>query len=66
MSDRQLIFYTRKSQNRWCPSVFKFPVIEKLTADYYTDALKQVDFPNYESFGDVNEAMKLIEIIFLS
>ena len=26
------------------------------TADYYKEALKQIDFPNYENFGDVNEA----------
>ena len=26
------------------------------TTDYYKEALKQIDFPNYEHFGDVNEA----------
>ena len=26
------------------------------TADYYKEALKQIGFPNYENFGDVNEA----------
>ena len=26
------------------------------TTDYCKDALKQVDFPNYENVGDVNEA----------
>ena len=27
-----------------------------LTADCYKEALKQVDFPDYGNFGDVNEA----------
>ena len=30
--------------------------MKNYTADYYKKALKQVDFPNYENFGDSNEA----------
>ena len=33
-----------------------FRSLENYTADYYKEALKQIDFPNYENFGDVNEA----------
>ena len=29
--------------------------MKNYTADYYKETLKQVDFPNYENFGDVNE-----------
>ena len=30
--------------------------MKNYTADYYKETLKQVDFPNYENVGDVNEA----------
>ena len=30
--------------------------MKNYSPDYYEEALKQVDFPNYERFGDVNEA----------
>ena len=30
--------------------------MKNYTTDYYKKALKQVDFPNYENFGDINEA----------
>ena len=30
--------------------------MKNYTADYCKETLKQVDFPNYENFGDVNEA----------
>ena len=30
--------------------------MKNYTADYYKEALKQTGFPNYENFGDVNEA----------
>ena len=33
-----------------------FCSLKNYTADYYKETLKQVDFPNYENFGDVNEA----------
>ena len=33
-----------------------FRSLKTYTADYYKEALQQVDFPNYENFGDVNEA----------
>ena len=32
-----------------------FRSLKNYTADYYNEALKQVDFPNYKNFGDVNE-----------
>ena len=42
--------------------------MKNYTADYYKETLKQADFPNYESFGDVNEAysnffLKLMAVI---
>ena len=30
--------------------------LKNYTADYYKETLKQVDFPNYQNFGDGNEA----------
>ena len=33
-----------------------FRSLKIYTADYYKEALQQVDFPNYENFGDINEA----------
>ena len=33
-----------------------FQSLKNYTADYYKETLQQVDFPNYENFGDVNEA----------
>ena len=47
VSDYQLIFCTRKISRIKTGGY---------TADYYKEALKQTDFPNYENFGDVNEA----------
>ena len=42
--------------------------MKNYTAGYYKETLKQVDFTNYENFGDVNEAysnffQKLMTII---
>ena len=42
--------------------------MKNYTSDYYKEALKQIDFPNYENVGDVNEAysnffQKLMTII---
>ena len=33
-----------------------FCSMKNYTTDYYKEALKQVDFPNYKSFDDVKEA----------
>ena len=33
-----------------------FQSLKNYTANYYKETLQQVDFPNYENFGDVNEA----------
>ena len=33
-----------------------FRLFKKYTVDAYKDALKKVNFPNYELFNDVNEA----------
>ena len=42
--------------------------MKNYTVDYYKDALKQVDLPNYENFGDVTEVcsnffQKLVTVI---
>ena len=75
VSDHQLIFCTRKcfhqtfqNQNRWCHKYLNFRSLKICTADYYKEALKQVDFPNCENVGDANEAcsnffQKLMTII---
>ena len=34
----------------------KLHSLKNYTADYYKEALKQLDFPDYVSFGDVNDA----------
>ena len=55
----QLIFSTRKISRIKTGGVNKylnFCSLKNYTADYYKDSIKQVDFPNYEHFGDVNEA----------
>ena len=59
MSDHQLIFCTRKVSKIKTGGAHKnlnFHSLKNYTADYYKETLKQVDFPNYENFGDVNEA----------
>ena len=59
MSDHQLIFCTRKISKIKAGGAHKylnFHSLKNYTTDYYEEALQQVDFPNYESFGDVNEA----------
>ena len=42
--------------------MLNFRSLKNYTADYYKETLKQVDFPNYENFGDVNEFKFLSEI----
>ena len=58
VSDHQLIFFTRKICRIKTGGAHKYLKFEKLfknyTTDYYKEAL-QVDFPNCERFGDVNE-----------
>ena len=59
VSDHQLIFCTRKISRIKTGGDHKylnFRSLKNYTADYYKETLKQVDFPNYENFGDVNEA----------
>ena len=38
------------------PTNITFRLFKKYTVDAYKDALKKVNFPNYELFNDVNEA----------
>ena len=59
VSDHQLIFCPRKISRIKTGGAHKylnFHSLKNYTADYYKEALKQIDFPNYEYFGDVNEA----------
>ena len=59
MSDHRLTFCTRKISRIKPGGAHKylnFCLLKKYTADYYKEALKQVEFPNYENCGDVNEA----------
>ena len=71
VSDHQLIFCTRKISRIKTGGAHKylnFRSLKNYTSDYYKEALKQIDFPNYENVGDVNEAysnffQKLMTII---
>ena len=59
VSDHQLIFCTRKISRIKTGGAHKylnFCSSKNYTTDYYKEALKQIGFPNYENFGDVNEA----------
>ena len=59
ISDHQLIFCTRKISHLKTGGVHKylnFRSFKNYTVDSYKEALKQLDFPNYESFDDVNGA----------
>ena len=38
------------------PTNITFRLFKKYTVDAYKDALKKVNFPNYELFNDINEA----------
>ena len=65
VSDYQLIFCTRKIskiKTGGGDKYLNFRSLKNYTADYYKETLKQVDFPNYENFGDVNEFKFLSEI----
>ena len=60
MSDHQLIFCTHKIYRIKTGVAHKYLNFNSLknyiTGYYYIETLKQVDFPNYEDFGDVKEA----------
>ena len=59
VSDNQLIFCTRKISRIKTGGAHKylnFHSLKNYIADYYKEVLKQIDFPNYKDFGDVNEA----------
>ena len=59
VSDHQLIFCTKKISRIKTDCTHKylnFRSFKIYTTDYYKEALKQVDFPNYENFGDVSGA----------
>ena len=59
VSDHQLIYCTRKINKIKTGGVYKhitFCSFKKYTVDAYKDALKKVNFPDYELFNDVNEA----------
>ena len=56
VSDHQLILCTRKNiiKTGGAHKYLNFSSLKNYTADYYKEALKQVDFSNYKNFGDVN------------
>ena len=57
VSAYQLIFCTRKISRIKTSGVHKylnFRSLKNYTGNHYKEDLKQVDFPNYENFGDVN------------
>ena len=59
VSDNQLIFCIRNISKIKADGDHKylnFCSLKNYTDDYYKETLKQVDFPNYENFGDANEA----------
>ena len=59
VSDHQLILCTTKISKIKSDGDHKylnFRSLKNYTTDYYKETLKQVDFPNYENFDDVNEA----------
>ena len=59
VSDHQLIFCTKnisRIKTAGAHKYLNFRSLKNYTADYYKEALKQIGFPNYENFGDVNEA----------
>ena len=59
VSDHKLIYYKRKINKIKTWGVHKhitFRLFKKYTVDAYKDALKKVNFPNYELFNDLNEA----------
>ena len=59
VSDHQLLFCTIKISRTKTGGTHKylnFRSLKSYTVDYFKEALKQVDFPNYENFGDINEA----------
>ena len=71
MSDHQLILSTRKIYRIKTGGDHKylnFSSLKNYTIYYNKETLKQVDFPDYENFGNVNDAysnyfQKLMTII---
>ena len=62
VSDHQLIFCTRKIfriKTGGDHKYLNFCSLKYYTADYYKENLTQVDFPNYENFGDVNDTYSI-------
>ena len=59
ISDHQIIFCTPKISRLKTGGIhkyFNFSSFKNYTVDSYKDYLKQLDFPNYETFDDVNFA----------
>ena len=59
VSDHQLIFCTKnisRIKTGGAHKYLNFRSLKNYTTDYYKEALKQIDFPNYKNVGDVNEA----------
>ena len=59
ISDHQLIFCTRNISRLKTGGIHKylnFRSFKEYTVRSYKEALKQLDFPNYETFDDVNGA----------
>ena len=57
--DHQLVFCTRKISRLKTDGIHKylnFCSFKYYTVDSYEEALKQLDFPNYATFDDVNGA----------
>ena len=63
VSDHQLIYCTRKINKIKTGGVHKhitFHTSKKYVVDVYKDALKKVNFPNYELFNEgVNDAFQI-------
>ena len=65
VSNHQLIFCTRKISRIKTGGAHKylnFRSLKNYAAHYYKEALKQIEFPNYENFVDVKEAYSLMTV----
>ena len=58
LSDHQLIYCTRKIRIKagGVHKKIKFRSLKNYTVDAYKNALRKINFPNYEYFEDVNRA----------
>ena len=57
LSDHQLIYCTRKIsrvKTRGVHKIIRFCSLKNYAVDAYKNALKKINFPNYEYFQDVN------------